>query len=196
MLRVPETRTHPESLLDRLAEVFLQDGFRSFTLAELAARMHCSKTTLYALGQSKEQVTVNVVRHFFRCATDEVEATTATAGTPVEQLVTYLSAIGDALRPASPRFMADLAAHDAAREVYERNTRVAARRVRELIADGLDEGVFRDVHAAFVADTVAATMERIQSGQVLAATGLHDADAYTELATLVLDGIRSTTAPR
>jgi hypothetical protein len=34
-------------------------------------------------------------------------------------------------------------------------------------------------------------MARIQSGAVLAATGLGDADAYDELAALVLDGIRS-----
>jgi hypothetical protein len=52
-------------------------------------------------------------------------------------------------------------------------------------------GDFRDVHAAFVADTVAGTMQRIQSGDVLRTTGLHDAEAYDELARLVLRGIRS-----
>lgn len=191
---MPASRTRPELLLDDLAELFLIEGFRGFTLAELAAHLRCSKTTLYALGQSKEQVTVNAVKHFFRRATAQVEERTEQAQTPAERLVAYLSAIGEALRPASPRFMADLAAHNTAREVYERNTAIAARRVRELIADGVRTGEFRDVHAAFVGDTVAATMERIQTGQVLAATGLHDADAYAELAALVLDGIRTAAA--
>jgi hypothetical protein len=32
-------------------------------------------------------------------------------------------------------------------------------------------------------------MRRIQTGEVLAATGMHDANAYDELAALVLNGI-------
>ena len=58
-------------------------------------------------------------------------------------------------------------------------------------ADGVAAGEFRAVHAAFVADAVAATMQQIQSGAVLAVTGLSDAEAYDRLAALALDGIRS-----
>ena len=39
-----------EELLDRLVELFLAEGFRHLTLGDLAARLHCSKSTLYALG--------------------------------------------------------------------------------------------------------------------------------------------------
>ena len=81
--------------------------------------------------------------------------------------------------------------HPATRRVYEHNTELAATRVRQLIDDGTASGAFRAVHGAFVADSVAAIMSRIQTGAVLAATGLHDADAYDELAALVLDGIRA-----
>jgi AcrR family transcriptional regulator len=199
-----------EELLDELVALFLAEGFRQFTLTDLAARLHCSKSTLYALGQTKDQVTVNAVRRFFRTATAQVEsavagpapASAALAGTGLagtglagtapagERIAAYLRAIGAALRPASARFMADLTAHPFAREVYQQNTAIAARRVGELIAEGVGTGEFRPVHAAFVADTAAAMMERIQSGAVLATTGLADADAYDELAALVLEGIR------
>jgi hypothetical protein len=83
--------------------------------------------------------------------------------------------------------MADLAAQDSAREIYQQNTAIAARRVAELIAEGVASGEFRRVHASFIADTASATMARIQSGAILAATGLGDADAYDELAALLLD---------
>jgi AcrR family transcriptional regulator len=180
-----------EELADQLVDLFLAEGFRHLTLSAIAARLRCSKSTLYALGQTKEQVTVNVVRRFFRDATERVEAATGAAAADGERIVAYLRAIGDALRPASAAFMSDLAGHALAREIYQQNTAIAARRVRELIADGVRTGEFRPVHAWFVADTVAATMERIQSGAVQAATGLPDADAYDELATLVLEGIRA-----
>lgn len=184
-----------EELLDDLVALFLAEGFSHLTLAQLAARLRCSKTTLYGLGRSKEQLTANALKQFFRLAADAVEARTAAASDPADRIATYLGAVADQLRPASAAFIADLATQPFAREIYERNTELAARRVSELIADGVRSGDFRDVHASFVADTVAAAMQRIQTGQVLAATGLRDADAYDELAALVLDGIR-TGAPR
>jgi AcrR family transcriptional regulator len=180
-----------EELLDQLVSLFLAEGFRHLTLADLSGRLHCSRSTLYALGDTKDQVTVNVVRRFFRTATEQVESAIAAPATPGERLAGYLQAIGDALRPASAAFMADLAAHPFARDIYQQNTRIAARRVGELIAEGVSSGEFRPVHGSFVADTAAATMARIQSGAVLEATGLADADAYDELAALVLEGIRS-----
>lgn len=181
-----------DTLLAELVALFLAEGFGDFTLAQLAARLRCSKTTLYGLGHSKEELTANALKRFFRDATAAVEARTAEADDPADRIARYLRAVADQLRAASPAFMADLAAHPRAREIYERNTALAATRVAELIAEGVRSGTFRDVHAAFVADTIAATMQRIQTGQVLEATGLHDADAYAELAALALDGIRST----
>jgi AcrR family transcriptional regulator len=195
----PSTTQRREELLDEIVTLFLAEGFRQLTLADLAARLHCSKSTLYVLGQTKDQVTVNVVRHFFRTAAAQVEAAIP-VGTPDQpvgagtRIAAYLHAIGAALRPASGAFMADLTAHPFAREVYEQNTAIAARRVRELIGEGAAAGEFRAVHASFVADTAAAVMARIQSGTVLAATGLGDADAYDELAALVLEGIRERAA--
>ncbi len=186
---MPATRT--DELLDGLVTVFLTEGFATFTLADLAERLHCSKTTLYALGHSKEQLTVNAVNHFFRNATDSVERATARESDPAARIVAYLRAVAEALRPASAAFIADIGAHPATRAVYERNTAAAAQRVSELIGEGISSGSFRSVHGAFVADTVATTMSRIQTGAVLAATGLRDADAYAELAALILTGIRS-----
>jgi len=183
------TDRHVE-LLDELVELFLAEGFRRFTLSDLAGRLRCSKSTLYALGSSKEQLTGNAVRHFFRRATAFVEERTAAHDDPAERIVAYLSAVADALRPASPAFMADLADHPTASQVYEQNTAAAAERVRRLIAEGVERGAFRAVHAEFVADTVAATMTRIQGGAVLRNTGLSDAEAYEELAALVVGGVR------
>ena len=74
--------------------------------------------------------------------------------------------------------------------IYEQNTLTAARRVRELIDDGTRAGAFRRVPAAFVAEVVTATMRRIISGEIAAATGLSDAEACSELAKLVVAAIR------
>lgn len=178
-------------MLAELVELFLAEGFRHLTLEQMARRLRCSKSTLYDIGHSKEQLTVNVVRHFFAASTKEVERRTAAEEDPAKRIVAYLQAVADALQGASQRFFEDLAAHPATSAVYQRNTKAAAKRVRELIGQGVESGDFREVHAAFVANVVAETMARVQSGEMRRSVSLRDAEAYEELASLILNGIRS-----
>lgn len=182
------TRRQAE-LLDQLEALFLAEGFSRFTLDDLALRLHCSKSTLYALAGSKEQLAHRVGKHFFRKATAAVEADTVTEDDPGRRVTAYLIAVARALAPAGPAFHRDLDAFPPGRAVYERNTAAAAERVRSLIADGVARGRFREVHPALVADTVTTLMFRIGRGDTGRATGLDDATAYRELAVLLLHGI-------
>jgi AcrR family transcriptional regulator len=182
------TRRQAE-LLDQLEAVFLAEGFGRFTLEDLAVRLHCSKSTLYALAGSKEQLAQRVVRHFFRKATDAVEAHTVREVDPGLRVVAYLTAVARALAPAGSAFHRDLEGFPPGREIYERNTAMAAERVRQLIAEGVAQGRFREVHPALIADTVTTLMLRIGRGETARATGLDDAEAYRELAALLLHGI-------
>lgn len=176
-------------LLDQLERLFLTEGFARFTLDDLALRLHCSKSTLYTLADSKEQLALRVIKHFFRKATDAVEAQTVSEQDHALRVTAYLSAVARALAPAGPQFHHDLDGFEPGRSVYEANTAMAADRVRELIADGVAQGRFRDVHPALVADTVTTLMLRIGRGETARATGLDDAAAYRELAALLLHGI-------
>lgn len=176
-------------LFDELVALFLDEGFADFTLDDLAGRLRCSKSTLYALARSKEQLSVAVVKYFFRRAAGRVEERTRLAEGARARLGAYLTAVAEELRPASARFYEDLAAFPPALEVYERNTRIAASRVRALVDAGVGDGTFRDVHTSFVAEIVSAAMVAIQRGEITRRTGLRDADAYQELATLLLRGV-------
>lgn len=176
-------------LFDELLALFLAEGFAHFTLDDIAARLRCSKSTLYTLAGSKEQLVRAVTVHYFRGATEEVEARVSGITGARARIVAYLTGVEEVLTPASEQFLADLAAFAPAREVYEQNTRIGARRVQELITAGVRAGEFRDVHAAFAADLVATTMVRIQQGEVRENTGLDDARAYRELASILTAGI-------
>jgi AcrR family transcriptional regulator len=189
----PSTRRgaarHSE-LFDALVELLLAEGFAHLTLDDVAARLRCSKRTLYALAGSKEQLVRAAVVHFFERATDRVEAAVAARTDPEQRLAAYLRAVADELAPASARFVDDMAAFPPAAEVYARNTAAAARRVGELIAEGVAAGAFRrDVPVSFAAEVITATMVGIQQRRVAAATGLGDAEAYEALAALLLHGL-------
>ena len=176
-------------LFDALLALFLAEGFARHTLDDIAARLQCSKGTLYRLAGSKEQLVQATTVHFFRRATDEVEKTIADVSGAGERITAYLLAVGTALSAASDQFMADLVGFAPARAVYEQNTRIAARRVGALIAEGVEAGQFRDVDAGFAADLATAMMVRIQQGTVRANTGLDDAGAYRELAAILTAAI-------
>lgn len=178
-----------EELFDALLALLLAEGFAHLTLDDVAARLHCSKRTLYALASSKEQLVRAAVVHFFRGATERVEAAVTARADAAERVGAYLHAVATELSPASARFFDDVAAFPPAAEVYERNTRAAATRVQQLVADGVAAGAFCDVHTGFVADVVTSVMVRIQQRQVAASTGLDDAEAYARLAELLLHGL-------
>lgn len=177
--------TRTGALLDELVELFLAEGFRDLNLATLATRLRCSKSTLYAIAPSKEQLVVTVVRAFFRRAAQRVEDRLARARSD-RRIGTYLLAIAEELAPASERFFADLDAFAPAREIYTRNTQFAADRVRELVREGTSR---RGVDATFVGAAAAIVMEAINAGRVGAATGLDDAAAYRALADLIVSGV-------
>lgn len=179
-----------EELLGRLVEVMAAEGFARFTLDDLAERLRCSKTTLYALAPTKHELVVEVVKAYFRAAVPTVEARVAGVADPVARVETYLAAVAAYLSPLSREFMDDLSAFGPAREVYERNTAAAARRIRELIAEGVAAGAFREVHAAFVGEIVAVAMFEIQRGEMFARLEMSDAEAYAELASLVVHALR------
>lgn len=175
-----------QDLLGRLVTLMTSEGFSGFTLDDLAERLRCSKTSLYALAPSRHGLVVEVVKQYFRDAVPIVEQRVLDARTPQEQVVAYLTAVGDYLHPLSRAFTDDLSRNESAAALYRRNTEAAADRIRQMIADGIDAGVFRQVHAPFVGEMVAATMFEIQRGQMFERLELSDAEAYAELASLVI----------
>lgn len=193
-----DSRSRPVSarraeLLDRLRDLFLAEGFAHFTLDDLAARLHCSKSTLYTLAGSKEQLAVRVVGHYFKEATAGIEAEVAEVVDLRQRMSAYLRAAAEALRPASREFIRDMAANEATRATYESNARAAADQMRSFIGAGVHAGVFREVHAAFVAEMVSRTIVSIQRGEIGERTGLSDAEAFTALSRFLNGGLFTET---
>jgi AcrR family transcriptional regulator len=185
----PNRSARQAEVFQRLIALTLDRGFAGYTLEEAAMVLRCSKSTIYALAGSREQLIRAVVVAFFREAAEHVEEHVALEPDPARRVEAYLLAVADELRPASAQFMDDVAAFLPAREIYERNTAIAAERVRELIMDGIESKVFRDVPSAFIAEVVSSVMVRIQQREVSKNTGLSDAEAYADLASLVVNGI-------
>lgn len=172
-------------LLDRLTDLMLAEGFAHLTVDDLAARLRCSKTTLYALAPSKDLLAVRVVNRFFRRSTALVEARVDARHSPAGRIEAYLEAVADAMQPASRQFVEDVAGFEPTRMTYRDNALAASRRVRALIDDAAAAKAVASVDAAFVATWVGVTIEAIQRGEFAERAHLSDAAAFRELSRLV-----------
>jgi AcrR family transcriptional regulator len=186
----PRTLRHSvrrAEILKGLVTLFLAEGFLDFSVEDLAERLQCSKSTLYAVAPSKEQLITAVVRTFFRQATARVDARLAVETDPVARIGAYLDEISVQLAPASSAFFEDVDSFTPAREIYMHNTAIAAARVAELAQAARPPG--RGLDAGFIGAVAGATMESIQRGEIAAMTGLSSAAAYRLLADLILGSV-------
>jgi AcrR family transcriptional regulator len=176
-------------LLGALEELLLSEGFTALTVDDMARRLHCSKATLYSVASSKEQLVIALTKHFFRQATQEIETAVAAVTDPHRRISTYLAGVGSAMSRCSPAFYSDMAGFAPTAAIYADNSTAAARRVRELIDDGVRAGALRAVDGTFAGQLTALAIKGIQSGVLLSTTGLTAGQAYGEMADLLLHGL-------
>jgi len=181
--RVTKTDARRREVLEALTTVFLRDGFLHLSLGDMATAARCSKSTLYQLGQSKEQIVLAVVKTYFKNAA-ELIAARLNEEAPVEtQIYEYLTLISEVLSEATQPFFSDLDAFEPAREIYQQNTDIAAQKVVALVNLALGEQ--DDVNAAFIGAVAGQVMSAIHRGEIARDTGLDDSAAYRCLAQLI-----------
>jgi hypothetical protein len=143
------------------------------------------------LASTKEQLVLAVTRAFFRDATAEIERAVQAEPDPRQRIRVYLAGVGTAMRRYSHAFYDDMVGYEPTAQIYRKNSAAAARRVHELIEEGVQSGAFRALNGQFAAQVAAVTIDAVQSGVFPERTGLTAGDAFSELGDLLLDGLSS-----
>jgi AcrR family transcriptional regulator len=194
-LRTPRRRaiddTRQQQMLKEVSEIFFRDGFTGVGVDELSQRLRCSKATLYGLAGSKEQLVLRVTKRFFAQSAADIERIVAEERDPRILIQRYLEGVGAAMSSMSLKFYTDMVGYAPTAQVYSDNATAAAKRVSQLIAQGVEAGYFRPVHGVFASQLVALAIEGIHSGELLRGTDLTAGQAFSELGDLILNGLRS-----
>lgn len=173
-------------IFDQLLTLFLTEGFAHFTIDRAASDLHCSKSTLYALAGTSDELQRRILVSFFREVTRRTDHALDSFRSPSRALAAYFDAMSTALEPTSPQFWRDVVATPVGQEVYAVNTRGALAKIRGVVHDGIRAGEFREMSGTFVAQVMEASLEGIQTGRV----GTQDpAGAYRQLGKLILEGL-------
>jgi AcrR family transcriptional regulator len=176
-------------LLDALEELILAEGFTSLRLEDIAARLAVSRSTLYRLAPSKQELIELIIDRMFRHMGKRAREAVEEASDPARRVAAYLGAGTATVRAGSLAFSRDLEANPQTRAIYDRHQQIGMEMLARLIDEGVRAGRFRQVPAAFVMQVADAAHGRLRDPDVLQALGMTHAQAIDGLIGILLEGI-------
>ena len=176
-------------LLEDVTALFLGEGFLHLTTDDIARRLRCSKTTLYQIAPSREQLFDVVVDRYLSKIREDGLAIAEQAPDAPHAMVGLLSAGVTAGREASWEFVRDMRLHPASRRRLDRHQRARVTDLERLIEAGVRRGAFQGFHPRMVAELILAIIARVFEPDLLASVGLSLGEAYDEAYRLVEYGL-------
>lgn len=176
-------------LLAELEAFFFTHGYRAATMDRLAQEMRCSKRTLYALAPSRKALFTLIVDNWAeRIRRLGLEAD-AREVDPRRRLAAYLEPGVSQTVGMTAAFLTDLRDLPATRSILEQHQRARMAHLKAILEDGVQAGLFKDIHPHLVARVCLAGMEQINEPLFLAQAGLSFSEAFAELYRLLMTGL-------
>jgi AcrR family transcriptional regulator len=178
-----------ETLAAGLEEIFLCEGYRRMTVGELAARLHCSRRSLYVLAPSKEELfLLTLDRMLGRMMRLSRTAAQRETDSPAK-IEAYVRPQLTEATGATASFFADIESLPNAKRRLEEHQAACRRELEELIEEGVRCGECRRVHAAVAAQLMIAGYRAVTDADYLATVAVSSSDAVREATDLLLYGL-------
>lgn len=178
-----------EQLLEGLERIFIPEGYRRVTVGELAARLRCSRRSLYELAESKEKLFLLVVERVLSRIERRGQEAARKGTSAVEKLAGLMRPGLEELNSATPAFFADIERLPAARRRLARHQDSRQRELRDLIEKAVRAGECRNVHAHLAAQAMLAAYRAVTDSRFLSDVDASIGEAVGEVRDLFLYGI-------
>lgn len=178
-----------EQLLDELERIFRTEGFLHLRVGTLAGRLHCSRSTLYELAGSKEQLFARVVERFADRAVTEAAAYAEAAESPRERVLRFFSVIAEYQARTSAQFWRDAYGFGPTAARFAESRAWGVVRVKAYLDEGIAAAVLRPANTAFIAHVIWLAAAASRDPDVLERTGISTRDAMQELGALIVNGM-------
>lgn len=185
-----KVRSRHEALLQQLEAIVLAEGFSGLTVAEIAARLRCSRRTLYELAPSKDELVLAVLERFFARVREQGDRNAAACERPEERVFEYLKVAVPAAQRISRTLVCEIDEWEPSRRVWRRHLRLRVEGLRQLVEEGIAAGVFKHVHAYLVAETTFAAISRLREPEFYANANITLAQAFEQYYAMLLDALR------
>jgi AcrR family transcriptional regulator len=168
-------------ILDALEALFLAEGFSKLSVSDIAARLKCSKRTLYELAPSKKMLVLSALNNYFSRIRQEADHKIYIILDHKRLVHEYLQVGELASERLSQAVIADIDEWEPARTLWRKHIRLRVDGMCHIIEDGIKAGVFREVQPLFIAEVVFASINRLREPEFNESTGLSISEAFHEL---------------
>lgn len=176
-------------LLDQLEALFFAEGYRAFAMSELARRLKCSKRSLYELAGDRQQLFCLVIERWSKRVREMGMAAQAAELSPRCRLEAFLEPGITETNAMTEAFLIDLRDLPAARSLLEAHQRDRMDHLKTLLDEGINAGVFKQVHSRLFAGAYLAAIAQINEPAFLQRAGLSFSQAFKELYNVLMTGL-------
>lgn len=180
--------------LEALEALILAEGFSRLSVSEIAARLRCSKRTLYEFAPSKKMLVLMALDNFFSRIRQEADHMTDNTLDPERLVYEYLQVGEHASERLSQAVVADIDEWEPARTLWRKHIRLRVDGMCRIIDNGVKAGFFREVPSAFIAEVVFASINRLREPDFNDSTGLTISEAFHELYEMLLHSLMRSEA--
>lgn len=178
-----------EEFLSRLETYFLKHGYLNITVGDLAAQLQCSRRRLYSYADSKEALFFLVAERFFENIQVAGRARARVEKRFDVKITAYLSAGVRGASRLSDAFQKDISLTDRGRQLYDDHQKKRMAGLQSIIQEGIECGVFREVHSVVIAEMMLTIVRRIRQPEFQKKADVTYSEALTEISTVLRFGI-------
>lgn len=128
-----------DTMLYHFEGLVLAEGFNSLTMDTIAARLRCSKSTLYSVASSKEQLVVATIQHFLRESSRKIETRALAVDRPRDRITTFLTSMSDEISAMSRDCYRDMRGFEPTYQLFQLNATALTAAVCGFIREGVAE---------------------------------------------------------
>jgi AcrR family transcriptional regulator len=174
-------------ILDGLETLLRNGELAPLTIGELAAKLECSRRTLYELAPSKEQLFLLTLDRFMHRIGREAISSVDSTASATTQLRQYATAnLGYAFQSSAYDDLTDV---PGAQRLIDRHHRFGATVIERVIALGIDQGEFRPIDPKVAAAVIRAAVVFLAQPDVSADFGGDLDTTIAEVLDLCLKGL-------
>ena len=183
-------------ILDALEELFLERGFRAVAVADMTSTARCSRTTLYELAPTKEEIFLLVLERMLWRTDQEGRVAAGRKKAPAARVEAYLTVNAGVIARAGVAFGSDVDHYKPAVRLLSDYALNGVATISEMIDDGIAAGEFRDVDSKFAAQLIVTMIQQTTAQEFLASSDLPWPDAVRDAFDLILYGLVGATERR
>jgi len=179
-----------EQLLDQLQSLILKEGFCHLRVGTLADRLHCSRSTLYKLAPSKEDLIRLVVKRYMGAVLTDAEREAEKLTGAADKIMCFSDVVDSRQALGSVQFWRDVRDTPQVAELLAEKRTRGYLVVRRFLDEGVGSGEFRPGNTAFIAHIVWMAARETRDPDLMARLGLDRREASHELFGLIVYGMQ------